>query len=268
VERLRGVALLLGAVGVAGALAALLDCSFLVDTSGLAGSSAPADAIAEASSPCVAPHTFCDDFDQGALGARWSSETSDAGYLSLDPSTWVSPPNSLLAFVGPNRQANITVVGLSKIFAGSARGAHCEWDLMVDALSSTEEVEVFNFAIASATGDFAGYNLSVHLRSDLTKFIEFFGPGDGGAPGGSVHELASLPTRTWSHVVVDLSFPGGSTSAGSAAISLNFAPPTQLPLTPPLANLSQTLAMGVSGAYSGTQVWTVHDDNVFCDLTF
>lgn len=52
------------------------------------------DAAPEAGALCTpGPGVFCDDFDQGALGGRWTSRSEMRGALSLVNDA-VSPPNA------------------------------------------------------------------------------------------------------------------------------------------------------------------------------
>src|SRR4051812_12470989 len=59
------------------------------------GASAPAPG---ATSPCGAPHLFCDDFDLGDFGRTWDdSVVSEAGTLGRDDASFRSPPFALRA---------------------------------------------------------------------------------------------------------------------------------------------------------------------------
>ena len=51
---------------------------------------------ADASSPCTVTHTFCEDFNAGALPEHFDSVVNVVGTVSFDTSTFVSPSRSML----------------------------------------------------------------------------------------------------------------------------------------------------------------------------
>src|ERR1700690_4002305 len=103
-----------GAIVIGGSVAACLfpDLSVLsgdASTTSDATVDAAIDAVSDAAppnetsvgdahvSPCTMAHTFCDDFDQGALGATWGGvHSKPAPVLS---SIAVTPPNALEAII-------------------------------------------------------------------------------------------------------------------------------------------------------------------------
>ncbi len=112
------------AVAIVAAASTCAACTALVDLASFTGGAAPTrDAEAEAGGPspesdaggkdagadvpripfcAVSDAAFCDDFDQGDLGATWSARTvDDASAQSKDTTQTRSPPASFLVTVAP-----------------------------------------------------------------------------------------------------------------------------------------------------------------------
>jgi hypothetical protein len=102
------------------------------------GDSAPDAATKDAggdasTSPCTTPPAtsiFCDDFDQGALGATWDSV--DTTFLGLDTLEPASPPRSLSAIFTPAGADHVGVLDKKLVGLGTSN-VRIALDLRVDA---------------------------------------------------------------------------------------------------------------------------------------
>ena len=202
-----------------------------------------------------ANHTLCDDFDELALGALWTSQHVTSAMLSLDDAAAVSPPHSLLASVA---DASAGVAYLQKDFSGSASRVTCAFDARVDALS-TVPVLSFSLDLASTDPSRPDYNITLLHTSAKTSYSEWTGLSDGGGSSNGA-DLPALPVSAskWTHVVVDMSFGAGSISItydGASVLATGLAAPP---------NSAQTLLLGVI-EYIATPV-TMHFDDVACDI--
>lgn len=100
--------------------------------------SAPIDSSAPTSTgPCDGAHFFCDDFDRGALGGKWSYVRSGDGTLSLGTPA-ASAPFSLVAEA---RTLNVATPMLEKRILRTEK-VRVAVDIMVDQASSAEAVPV------------------------------------------------------------------------------------------------------------------------------
>jgi hypothetical protein len=201
------------------AAAWLAGCSVLVDTSGLAGGDAPSapdgstegggppppvtDGGAEASlAPpdtatfdCGTPNVFCDDFDQGALGARWDDIERTHGDVALAQEA-LSPPNALRAAVTPG--TNTGDAALVKRFSPAPSAVHCELDFNLDS-----PVPVDIFQIRTLVGGRARYHYVGYRTNDWA--IGEWIPASGGQPEiNRSNAIAPLALKRWARLVVDL----------------------------------------------------------------
>ncbi len=95
------------------------------------------DAVAAAASPfcTLAPHRFCDDFDEGPLAGRWSALSQTGGIVALDSTTSISRPNSLIVQFSPLSSPNVLDTGLSETLPMPRPPATIVWDFQFQAVS-------------------------------------------------------------------------------------------------------------------------------------
>jgi hypothetical protein len=203
-----------------------------------------------------ANHTLCDDFDELALGALWSSQHVVAATLALDDAAVVTPPYALLASV-PDAQAGNAY--LERDFVGSASRVTCQLDARMDYLT-TVPILSFSFALTSTDPSRPNYNITFLHTSAKTSYSEWTGAADGGGSSNSA-DLPALPVGAskFTHVVVDMSFAAGTigvTFDGTSVLATSLAAPP---------SSGQTLLIGVI-EYIATPA-TMHFDNVACDIT-
>jgi hypothetical protein len=177
-----------GGRGVATSVAiavGLTACSLLVDTSDLAGGSASSDASADATigapgdgspaldagrddsgdaakSSCGAVHVFCDDFDQGTLGATWDLLLMGAGPITLDTMLSTSPPRSMR--VGVIGAAGDRDSSLKKKVTGGPT-FHASADFRHEGTGSTGDVDVITVALDPPPAPFVMYAVTAFMAS-------------------------------------------------------------------------------------------------------
>ena len=156
---------------------------------------AAADALGspDATSPCRVPtanRLFCDDFDEGALGATWDRGALPHG--SLDP-TSVSPPRSLrIQFQDP---PDPVVETLEKdLDVSSTANIHIEFDLRIDTVAPV-------YPVALYCGP-DGYAIVLNLDGYVN---EQAGP----TPYGG-YKFGTFPVGTWKHVRLGIRRGDGS----------------------------------------------------------
>lgn len=251
------------AAAVAGVAAGSVACSLIVSLDELGSRDGGADVIAVTDAgPSDAPfckradHTLCDDFDELALGALWSSQHVVSATLVLDDDASVSPPRSLLARVADAQAGNAY---LERDFTGSASRVTCQFDARMDSLG-TVPILSFSFGLTSTDPSRPDYNITLLHTSAKTSYSEWTASADGGGSSNSA-DLPALPVgkSAFTHVVIDMSFGGGTiaiTYDGASVLATSLAAPP---------NSGQTLLLGVL-EYAATPV-TMHFDNVACDIT-
>jgi len=219
---------------------------------------APSDAGADVkTSPCAVKHTFCDDFDDGGLGATWDNTNNGAGGTLSQTTNAVSAPYAFQAQVpggGGHPWAS-----LEKSFPASSH-VHFECDMMIVGAQSTNmEIDYFDFAFKPSGYSYGDFNIE---RDN---------------PGGTVEEISQATTAdastynddtiteeltTWKHLVVDIDF-----TKNTFTVAVDGATIDAMSMKPVLASAAATLGIGVT--YVGgltTGPWSVLVDNVVVDL--
>jgi hypothetical protein len=101
---------------------------------------------ADATSGCDA--TFCDDFDDGPLGARWVKQEADGGELALSPGH-VSPPHALRATLRA-ADAGARRTALLSARLGNARRIDCSFMFLGESLPPSgagRDMDVIRIAV-------------------------------------------------------------------------------------------------------------------------
>jgi hypothetical protein len=187
-------------------------CSLLVDLDALGGADAAGgeggsdaggdvggDASGDAGVSCVAPD-FCDDFDQGALGAKWTNASVAGGQIALDTTAPVSPPNAFLATLDPSDGGSDRTALLVEDFP-AATEIDCTFEVNV---RQEGDARMRFFSIFVTNPEFAAYEMNVWIDPASTpSFEEWFIAVDGGQAVNS-HPLPAFSTGSWTKVEVDV----------------------------------------------------------------
>jgi hypothetical protein len=170
-----------------------------------AGSGADGVSDGIASHPCT--QTFCDDFDDGSLGARWDTPPPAGSGLSLDSANWESPPRSLVVQCGMNRPC-----GLVKTLSGAS---HVRLDLDV-RLGTPPEGALSLFRLKPVGGDtYVEIEFRTGTGSADIQICETSGCF-------TTKTIGALTTTRFRHITVDANLRGGGVSValdGSTVLS-------------------------------------------------
>ncbi len=144
-------------------------------------------------------HFFCADFDEGNVGAGWSTVGAGAnGQLALDTTTSTSPPAS--AKIGGD--ANTSASLLKYLSPTVPSKVHVEVDVIGCPVPSAGVVSLLNVGqdMSGNTGENA-----LRVQSDgTTDFIIDAYPGDGGEAYNKYVLPMALPTTSFTHVTLDV----------------------------------------------------------------
>jgi hypothetical protein len=156
------------------------------------------------------PPDFCDDFDDGTLGATWSGATSDLGTLTLSTATVVSPPNAFRASVEPLQTTMFRSAQLSKKFS-DAQTLRCAFDFYLEAKTSGERAKIAQ--LLPLNPEFSGYNLNLWINADGGGEIEEWACFPPGCSNSFIHPapFSPIPIGSWHRLVFTMSY-GGSTT--------------------------------------------------------
>jgi hypothetical protein len=200
---------------LAAVMVAVTACSLVVDTSGLAGpdlveageASGP-DASDAATSPDGQPDgpagrgcdaTFCDDFDEGGVAGRWSSEEiTTTGSVVLDDIDSTTKPNALHVRLSSPSRNDYRYAVLRKTFS-VARAFACELDVKVLKRPTEAFVDLLRFETSG--GPLAKHWLWFGMSPDAAVYREdrFYGDGGCDCPV-KASQPPGLEVGKWTHV--------------------------------------------------------------------
>jgi len=256
-------ALAVVAAGVAGACGLFPDVSPLESDAGVeagvdangsdARADAPIDAAEASTSPCDAQHTFCDDFDTGALGAKWDSTDVESGPMML-ATTAVSPPYSLEAQTSSSGETTALVKHFD-----AANHTHVEFDALVQTPGnvSNTEVDLFSMVFDDAP---APYNFAVvdfqrwEGESQIEEYVE---APDGGSAGQDLPFTEIF--ASWHHVALDFDFTQQSFTAAVDGVVVQ-----AMSLDPTIPETGYSVSLGVAYV-NDKDGWSVFIDNFTLD---
>ena len=208
-------------------------------------------------SPCAQQHTFCDDFDDGGLGATWDYTNNGGGGTLSQTTNAVSAPYALLTQV-PGGGGH-PYASLEKKLAASAH-VHFECDMMIMGSQSTNmEIDYFDFAFKPSGYSYGDFNLERNNPGGTSEEISQATTAD-----ASTYNDDSLTEEltTWKHLVVDIDY-----TKSTFSVAVDGATIDAMSMKPPLASAAASLGIGVT--YAGgltTGPWSVLVDNVVIDL--
>jgi hypothetical protein len=215
------------------------------------------DADAEAAAPRCAPDEFCDDFDDGGLGARWTTIVEEGGTVSLDTTRSVSAPRSLNV---------VTPSGIDDVFrraylfrtVAQPSPIRCTFMMRVNAAYATS-VRFIDFFFFRASGpQIPRYELRWGTRGTASAIREdvFFSDGGCGCPRKE-QIMPSLPVGQWIRVTLELSFSSATVSYdGGVVYSSSFAG-----FTP------ATLGIAIGTDHKDAIATNVSFDDLVCDTS-
>ena len=143
---------------------------------------------------------FCDDFDVGALGARW--DAADVTYASLDTTAFVSAPRSY-HLVLPSEPKERGGYFKKAVTVPSTANFQVELDMRVDRAD-----KVYPFGVD-------GYALVVNLDGYLNEVV-------GPTPYGGYPITGTFPSGVWRHVTLRIRRGAGTVALlidGASAVA-------------------------------------------------
>lgn len=269
-----------------GAVAPLVACSLVVDTSGLGDGTAAVPAATEASTdaptsstdaattdasttdvtttdaPVDAPDggftcvdstsTFCDDFDSPSPGSKWTSSFKKRGEVTFDD-VGLSAPKAMHATILAG--TNVSQALLTKEMPAPGANVHCELDLKLESVQATGEVDVL--ALITVVGGTDKHNVYFASFNGTWSLAEYASGVDGGpALDRTISLGAALPNAKWFHVVLDVHPTEATITADGHFIKLSS-------ITRPVGT-SHKVEVGVSYADAPVQSGGIYTDNVAC----
>lgn len=205
---------LVASIGCAAAFFVLLDCSSFGSAVDPAGEPDAASAAPDASMDVVADldggkcpdGAFCDDFDEGELGARWSNIAHQgARRMALDPTAPLSPPNVFRVEI-PGDAGPRLVEGMLELDLPVPKELRCSFAVRNErALGSSRNVDLFHLRL-EAPG-YEAYTLKLGGTSGfgLREDIDL---ADGGCacPRYQSGERFQLEPGVWKRIVLGTNF--------------------------------------------------------------
>jgi len=168
---------------------------------------------------------FCDDFDDGALGARWSRVAVSGGSIETDTTTFRSAPRALRSRVnaGVREVPRLAVLELS--IDPLAASVRCAFSVRLRRdVDATETGWLDVFRIVGEAPQVSRYELNFGTRQRRQSGVRLdIVYADGGIEGPRTNREILQPLRvdTWTDVVletdfrsVSLTFDGGSVLSG------------------------------------------------------
>lgn len=220
-------------------------------------SDAPSADAAGDAGPCSGQHVFCDDFDDGPLGANWDSKyLTDGGALGLTTVHATSTPNALAATVA---QTGPGIEGEAELQKNLPAADHTRVQADVTIAAGTSQNELDFIALLPKPPppgfDYADLNLQL---SKSTGYLEEYVHG---ADGGGGQDLAVTETyATTKHVVLDLDFP-----SQTYALAIDGVPIVTMTLSPQIPKCALQLEVGDAYIEGSVGTWTVFVDDVIVD---
>jgi hypothetical protein len=206
-------------------------------------------------SPCTQSHTFCDDFDDGSLGATWDKIDNAGGTLAQSTNA-ASPPYAFEARVPAGGHPSVVL----EKYLPAANHVHYECDMIILGAqdAGSMEVDYFDFSFAPTGYSYGDFNME---RLDLAGDIEQISQPNGADASAYQDDPISETFPAWKHLVIDIDFTKATFAATVDGVTID-----TMTMKPPFTSSSSTLSVGVT--YSGglqTQ-WSVLVDNVVIDL--
>jgi len=205
------------------------------------------DALVETSAPSGCDASFCDDFDDGGLGARWDQVIGDAGWLSLDAPA-LSPPRSLAA----GSDGGVGFEFLEKFLTPTQR-LHCTFQLMVDTMP-TDYVDIFTIDHPGST--FVSSDTIFYIGQPGAAMREDVYELDGGCACPFV-ESTSTPFATGFWAPVDILYDFQTVTWSINGIQQQNAVRATTP---------RTLAISLGIRVDGAQSVSYHVDDLVCQV--
>jgi hypothetical protein len=210
-------------------------------------------------------HTFCFDFDEGAITPMWDDVKIVApATFAEDGHEYTSPPNSALLAnsIGPDGGEVVASIGKT---LPAGRHIHCEIDVRIDETPLTAET-LLTIRINGGGGGAYYYHASLDSGGGL--FYE-------SSMGGDSTQLAGdYVSAGWHRALLDVALIPANGGADAAASSVGFigGPVGGATATLTGPGIPQVTSFEVQLGFPGdipasSTLWDVRFDDVACDVS-
>jgi hypothetical protein len=151
--------------------------------------------------------SFCDDFNEGMLGAKWNDLTVEGtGVVAFDEKDFQSAPRSLRTTVDGSPNTTTRTAYLRRNNLTLAKKARCTFDVRVNGTGEADyHVDFFQFKAAGP--QIQNYSLRLYLLDDESAMREDFVLSDGGCLCPKQYQVFNaIPRNKWTKVVVETDF--------------------------------------------------------------
>jgi len=211
---------------------------------------------------------FCEDFDQRAFPGQWDVQSDIGGSYGVDPSEFVSPPNSLLVKYAPSGVLN---TWLRKAFPRQVQPTQVDLDfefkpLMGDPAAGAVSVVASIDFYDRMHPDTNRYTLQFTLENTLNIRLD----EQGLLPSGNLyvsHEpTIALSPGGWTDVHLTVTSSGGVIAG--AHVTFNGATAIETTLRPTVDANATDVQLTVGGVFvtPATSAWQMAFDNVTLDV--
>ena len=226
-------------------------------SSGDAGSDATTKG--ESGGASCSGHAFCDDFESGPVGSRWSAGAgAQLATWSLETDHSVSPTHAARVTIADGAQGALAI--LDTTIGPATNGVRCTWQLLVEqgAPASALGNGLANLKLTGPSGAPVSSDL---FMMTLVQGQVWMGENLSFADGGNtavVHKNTGGPTvGTWTTMLIDVDMKAQMVTLGVGNDVETY------PGTPPSSATQMELA--VQFASTSQSAWMVDFDDVVCD---
>jgi hypothetical protein len=225
---------------------------------------APTDAGPDVGCPGHPAAIFCDNFDDGPLGARWSSKSVTNGTLTLSTAQAQSSPYSLLATVDPSDGGATGSSAALLLEVGSAfPHVRSTYDVYIDKVGARSAA----LGSVYVNNGVNHYGVYLIMRSDGGVAVQEDGIlPDGGDLSPDYYLNPAIPRQSWTRVVLDVELGAKPNVTVMLEVPPFFAPSKPVldhqAITPTVSGVTTTYYAGIEYDKSETLGWRFFIDNV------
>lgn len=207
--------------------------------------------------PCPDAAIVCDNFDESALGARWSrTNVTGLAMMAIDSDAGLTPPNSLLLTLADNPNGDGRYARLEKDVSNLST-LDCEFVLRVDATTAMADEDVEPFGLDLQVNGYVDYEVWMNLTAtDLSFEQTVDNGGEAGASGRVDGIISGIVPGVWRHVRFTTDFQ-------RVKFAVDGTPVFDQPLMVPITQATGSIYVGLDYD-SEPPSWTYRIDNVLC----
>lgn len=153
------------------------------------------------------PGDFCDDFDEGAVGAKWNEAVILGGAVAYDDGGYVSAPQSLRASV-PSGTDNVVRRAYLRKNLPVPTSIRCSFSIKINSAYAAGVRYMDFFKLRAEAPNIEEYELRWGVRTGMSALREdvFFSDGGCDCPRKSNDQMPALPVGQWVRVMLETNF--------------------------------------------------------------